>query len=69
MANARPSRPGTTKVATGPQGEINIPVGSEIVRKKNGQLVARTEYNSGNVLERNLFQEDHPNVKVEADEE
>lgn len=58
MANAKPSRPGTP-VQSGPQGEINIPVGSKIVRKKNGNVVARTEYNSGNILERNLFPDDH----------
>ncbi len=69
MANAKPSRPGSRKVETGPQGEVNIPTGSEIVRKKDGQLVARTEYNSGNVLERNLFNDDHKEVKAEVDEE
>ena len=64
MANAKPSRPGKTKVDSGPQGEVNIPVGSEVVRKPDGKVVARTEYNSGNVLERNLFPDDHKDVKV-----
>jgi hypothetical protein len=68
MANAKPSRPGTKKVDVGPQGEVNIPVGSKIVRKADGTVVARTEYNSGNVLERNLFPEDHKGVEAEDEE-
>jgi hypothetical protein len=63
MANAKPSRPGTKKVETGPQGEISIPVGSVVGRLPDGTVVARTTYNNGNIKDIKLFTEDHPNAK------
>jgi hypothetical protein len=69
MANAKPSRPGSKKVASGPQGEINIPTDSVIGRLPDGTVVARTTYNSGNTKDITLFQDDYPDAKPFADEE
>jgi hypothetical protein len=62
MANAKPSRPGTTK-PSGPQGEINIPKDSTIGRLPDGSVVARTTYSTGNVKDIRLFADDHPDAK------
>lgn len=69
MANAKPSRPGTNQVKTGPQGEVNIPTGSVIGRLPDGSVVARTTYNSGNTKDIRLFAEDYPDAKPFSAEE
>lgn len=71
MANATPSRPGVNQTAG--KMETNIQVGEEVVRKADGNVVLRTEYDSGTIRETNIFagdNEDAPDyVKPQAERE
>ena len=61
MANAKPSRPGINPTAG--KLQINIPKGMEVVKKDNGEVVRRTEFQDS-VRETHVFPGDHPKAKA-----
>lgn len=66
MANANPSRPGVN--VTAGKLEINVPKDVAVVRKRNGEIVRRTEFTSGTVRETQVFAGDHENDANIVDE-
>lgn len=63
MSNAKPTRPGLQPLS---KMEVNIPVqvGEQIVKKADGNVVARLEFTTGTIRETGLFTKDHPNAQT-----